>query len=1112
MSYQKFLNDIADKYDLSGDEKEVFCVEFEDFKLNKTQTRIAQGLNISLDTLEARMTSIYKKFSTNCTELSTKSKGKLKVLGYWLQNQYEEKDRVLTLQPIDWQKETRKMLEDLKDLTTEVLTAGDGIRFDFDDVFVPLGVVERQERTKRKEDDGAPDRGSELYEEKVTPITHDEFFEDVLLRGNTRISNGKRIAVIGEAGAGKTTQLQKIGSWLLREESDDIPIWISLADLATIPLEEFIFENWVRNASGKRVAPQEWKDSLEDASASGKVWLLLDGVDEMTVSNPLSYLANQLKEGWLKNVRVVLTCRVNVWDGGKNALTDFDIYRNLDFDYPNDVYEFIDKWFAGAPELAGSLTQALEQAGKERIRDMVKNPLRLTLLCYSWQLKQGELPETKAGLYEWFVEAFYKWNKGKAQIELSRSQEDKLNRSLGELAKRAIDGETSWFRLTKNFIENVFREFDIDLFDLALKLNWLNEIGVAAEDPLETVYAFYHPSFQEYFAALAIDDQSYFLIHNPNHISQGNYRIFYGKWTEVFLFWLGRNEKHLLNQKQSLIHSLINFKDDCYGLYEEKAFVLVAKGTSEFYDFDEIVDFIQKVVNKVFSYFNESECDWIEELIPYYQLKKKSNILYQMDSYFVWLELEELHNDLMKTCQSFLDDNKLDLISYTSWSPNLKDYLKCLMVQEFMILEIAGNIDPKHPIIVERLIFQLAYDYMLIGHNVSTYDLLNLYKKNCLENPLAITALRNKISIYEEILSRHENELDLALNNEEENTNDLPKIKNQKIEAINNIKSYINELGQTLAIIDASYKHIDIQFDRTPWKHTSIFDLGFNVNIIQNQSLDSLTTQELLDLITPHKFTVDICYQLRERGMSDLEILEKLMKLLDEVWKISDIDKVDRYRILFLLEEFASDENWIELTKCFVREYLLGMLDPDFIYCKSDMKRIYEYLLATTDNINYVTFNDICQACSSNLGLLKLSSAEDISYLYSQFIDIDKVQEQIDRHADHPEIRCLVVDIRHLEQERDPNVIAKKLTNKIFNSIGRRIPVVQDVACLERELLNLKLEPEFEKLAIALYGKSANEAIAQLCQSLSPIQTCLFTGEQTTQELIIQINAWLSEM
>jgi predicted NACHT family NTPase len=39
----------------------------------------------------------------------------------------------------------------------------------------------------------------------------------------------------------------------------------------------------------------------------------------------------------------------------------------------------------------------------------------------------------------------------------------------------------------------------------AIELGWLNEVGVAEENPDEQVYAFFHPSFQEYFAALAIE-------------------------------------------------------------------------------------------------------------------------------------------------------------------------------------------------------------------------------------------------------------------------------------------------------------------------------------------------------------------------------------------------------------------------------------------------------------------------------------------------------------------------------------------------------------------------------------------------------------------------------
>ena len=52
-----------------------------------------------------------------------------------------------------------------------------------------------------------------------------------------------------------------------------------------------------------------------------------------------------------------------------------------------------------------------------------------------------------------------------------------------------------------------------------------------------------------------------------------------------------------------------------------------------------------------------------------------------------------------------------------------------------------------------------------------------------------------------------------------------------------------------------------------------------------------------------------------------------------------------------------------------------------------------------------------------------------------------------------------------------------------------------------------------DSLAIALYGKSVNEAIYQLCQSLTDsIQIRPFPEEQTAQKLINKINAWRSEM
>ena len=65
---------------------------------------------------------------------------------------------------------------------------------------------------------------------------------------------------------------------------------------------------------------------------------------------------------------------------------------------------------------------------------------------------------------------------------------------------------------------------------------------------------------------------------------------------------------------------------------------------------------------------------------------------------------------------------------------------------------------------------------------------------------------------------------------------------------------------------------------------------------------------------------------------------------------------------------------------------------------------------------------------------------------------------------------------------------------------------------LKWELLNLKFELGFEKFAIALYNKSANEAINQLCQNLAPTQMRPFTGGQTSEQLTNEVKAWLRKI
>ncbi|MGB7890504.1 MAG: NACHT domain-containing protein, partial [Microcoleus sp.] len=394
-----------------------------------------------------------------------------------------EKSRI-AYRPIDWQAICQQILDEKEQqrLSSNQLTFGN---HEIDDVYVPLGLVERQKVTQRSEDVAA-EEGSDLYREKevTQKFEHSEFLEQVIQQGSSPKSNGKRLGIIGEPGAGKTTLLRQIANWVVAEISEAIVIWVSLADLQGKELEPYLFDNWLLAAIkriGKAEATAEIKDDFLAQFNAERVWLVLDGADEMAVGdeNPLAEIQRQIRTGGcIQKARIVLSCRQNVWDAIGSALDTFDTYRTLEFSYPEQVEMFIDKWFLTPPNpplvrggtredgeeiqedetlapplargaggvLAQQLREALAASGKERIRDLVKNPLRCSLLCGTWQSLDGDLPDTKAKLYRRFVTTLYQWKKPR----LNWIQQQELNAALGKLALSGMLNETSRFQFTES--------------------------------------------------------------------------------------------------------------------------------------------------------------------------------------------------------------------------------------------------------------------------------------------------------------------------------------------------------------------------------------------------------------------------------------------------------------------------------------------------------------------------------------------------------------------------------------------------------------------------------------------------------------------------------------
>ncbi|MDZ8223019.1 HEAT repeat domain-containing protein [Nostoc sp. ChiVER01] len=527
----------------------------------------------------------------------------------------------------DWQEICGAMLEKHKRLTTnELLFADDEMKFELEAIHVPLALVERNKPKKCSEDISA-EQGSRLYEpsyEEKQRFEHEAFLEQIIRNGVGK-TQGHRIALIGEPGAGKTTQLQTIAFWILNNNLG-LPIWISLADLQGKSVENYLLQNWLKNALEVVRVTEEQENAFADLFKNNRVWLLLDAADEMSSLQPLTDISQQLM-GWVKNARVVLTCRVNVWEANANALENFETYRLLNFEYPQQVQEFIRRWFHNKNADKGKrLWQELDKAERQRIQDLVKNPLRLALLCSTWQGSDKGLPETKAGLYQQFVEEVYKWKENR--FPTTEQQQEELNAALGHLAKRAIDQETSRFRLRHKFVREELGDpkQQNSLFWLALKLGWLNEVGLAAESATkEKVYAFYHTTFEEYFAALAVDDWHEFLNHVPNKPARGVYRIFAPQWKEVILLWLGREDVGR-EEKEEFIQALVEFDDGCgecraidrvrRGFYEFRAYFLAAVGVDEWKNSCNADAIVAEIVKWGFGEFKVEQNEWVEFLEP----------------------------------------------------------------------------------------------------------------------------------------------------------------------------------------------------------------------------------------------------------------------------------------------------------------------------------------------------------------------------------------------------------------------------------------------------------------------------------------------------------------
>lgn len=348
-----------------------------------------------------------------------------------------------------------------------------------------------------------------------------------------------RFSILAKPGGGKSTLLKRIAVAYAdpdrrKESADNLPnkTWLplflrcrELRDRVDQPFRQLLGEIG-RHAEMSDEQSNAFREHLDETLKSGKILLLIDGLDEISEAGARATFANHLRTflGMFPNVSLIVTSREAGFRQIAGVIASICEETTMAPFDEADVQILCQRWHA---EVVGDNVSVREESAhlantiweNGRIRPLAENPLMLTTLLVV-KRNVGELPTKRVKLYQaavdvltrtWNVEGFEPLDEEETLARLSyvavammQSGEQQIGRrQLLKLLKNAqeeLEVELQFAKISPNqFIDRI--EYRSSL---------LMQTGHEDIDGhIQEVFEFRHLTFQEYLAARGLVEEHY---------------------------------------------------------------------------------------------------------------------------------------------------------------------------------------------------------------------------------------------------------------------------------------------------------------------------------------------------------------------------------------------------------------------------------------------------------------------------------------------------------------------------------------------------------------------------------------------------------------------------